>query len=42
MKIYATKKIALTNGEVITYRQTADVTKPVLLLIHGNMSSSVQ
>lgn len=41
MKIYATKKIALTNGEVITYRQTADVTKPVLLLIHGNMSSSV-
>lgn len=40
MKNYPVQTIILDNDEVIAYRQTGKGTK-VLLLIHGNMSSSV-
>lgn len=41
MRDYHLKSIDLLNGESVTYRETADQAKPKLLLIHGNMSSSI-
>lgn len=41
MRDYHLKSIELLNGESVTYRETADQAKPKLLLIHGNMSSSI-
>lgn len=41
MKNYEVKYVELDNGETVAYRETLDDTKPKLLLIHGNMSSSI-
>ncbi len=41
MKEYKIKKVTLSNGETIAYRETGSGEK-TLMLIHGNMSSSIQ
>lgn len=41
MKNYEVKFVNLPNGEKIAYRESIDRSKPTLLLIHGNMSSSI-
>lgn len=40
MKNYLVESVTLENGEIIAYRQTGKKSK-TLILIHGNMSSSV-
>lgn len=41
MKNYEVEFSNLPNGERIAYRESLDRSKPTLLLIHGNMSSSI-
>lgn len=40
MKQYPTKSVQIPRGETIVYRQAGD-SGPVVVLVHGNMSSSV-
>ncbi len=38
--LYQIKKVDLINGETLGYRETGPANQPILVLLHGNMTSS--